>query len=198
MTLQNKKGKTKDDAIPLPDPFPLPKHYQRNVEEALKSGKMLTKERRMFLSDVASEMLRYKCYPSRDDYVSVSCAVIQAHPFLKSTSGRPYVSCCTCMLQFYFIYSSQDAIVQGLVNRFKEFRRDKSKPRAKPSGIACSHSKEKKSPGITKQLDPPLLQVSILSLRVDCKHFIPYMVPLHPIVGAFCTFVSLGTFRPYT
>ena len=35
MTLQNKKGKTKDDAIPLPDPFPLPKHYQRNVEEAL-------------------------------------------------------------------------------------------------------------------------------------------------------------------
>ena len=192
MTLQNKKKiqKTEDDAIPLPDPFPLPKHYQRNVEEALKSGKMLTKERRMFLSDVASAMLRYKRYPSRDDYVSVSCAVIQAYLFLKSTSGRPYVSCCTCMLEFYFIYSSQDAIVQGLVNRF---RHD-----TKPSGIACSHSKEKKSPGITKQLDPPLLQVSILSLRVDCKHFIPYMVPLHPIVGAFCTFVSLGTFRPYT
>ena len=92
--------KTEDDAVPLPDPFPLPKHYQRNVEEALKSGKMLMKEGRMFLSDIASAMLRYKRYPSRDEYVSVSCAVIQAYPFLKSTSGRPYVSCYTCRFQY--------------------------------------------------------------------------------------------------
>lgn len=45
--------KMEDDLIPLPDPFPLPKHYQRNVEDALRSGNMPTKERRMFLSDVA-------------------------------------------------------------------------------------------------------------------------------------------------
>ena len=94
-SLQGKKRsivKTEDDSIPLPDPFPLPKHYQRNVEDALKSGNMPTKERRMFLSDVASSMLRYKRYPSRDDYICVSRAVVQAYPFLKSTSGRPYVS----------------------------------------------------------------------------------------------------------
>ena len=46
----------------------------------------------MFLSHIASSMLRYKRYPNRDDYVSVSCAVIQAYPFLKATAGRPYVS----------------------------------------------------------------------------------------------------------
>lgn len=84
--------KTEDDSIPLPDPFPLPKHYQRNVEEALKSGKLTTKERRMFLSNIASSILRFKRYPSRDDYVSVSCAVVHTYPFLKATSGRPYVS----------------------------------------------------------------------------------------------------------
>ena len=105
----------------------------------------------MFLSDIASSMLRFKRYPSRDDYVLVSCAVIQAYPFLKATSGRPYVSlvskvvsACPLLLFFY-----QDAIVQGLVNRFKEFRRDKSKPRIKSS--VTSHSTNKgKSPGINK------------------------------------------------
>ena len=126
ISLQNKKRiqKTEDDTVPLPDPCPLPKHYQRSVEEALKNGRMLTKERRMFLSDVASAMLRYKRYPTRDDYVSVASAVIQAYPFLMSTSGRPYVSYCNCRLQCYSRskYSSHDAIVQGLVNRFKEFR----------------------------------------------------------------------------
>ena len=84
--------KTDDDAIPLPDPFPLPKHYQRNVEDALTSGKMLAKDRRLFLSDVAAAMLRYKRYPSRDDYILVACTIIRAYPFLKSTCGRPYVS----------------------------------------------------------------------------------------------------------
>ena len=120
----------------------------------------------MFLSDVASAMLRYKRYPTRDDYVSVVSAVIQAYPFLMSTSGRPYVSYCNCRLQCYSRskYSSHNAIVQGLVNRFKEFRRDKSKPRAKASGTANSVSKEGKSPGITKRVQPPLLQVKILSV----------------------------------
>ena len=61
----------------------------------------------MFLSDIASSMLRYKCYPSRDDYVVVSCAIIQTYPFLKATSGRPYVSsllhyCCFFLLRDLF------------------------------------------------------------------------------------------------
>ena len=150
---------TEDDSTPLPDPFPLPKHYQRNVEEALKSSKMPTKERRMFLSDIASTMLRYKCYPSRDDYICVSCAVVKAYPFLKATSGRPYVSSINYVYPLLLtIYFNQDAIAQGLINRFKEFRRDKSKPRTKLSISTASHSKGK-SPGITRPLEVPQLQV---------------------------------------
>ena len=102
MFLQEKRRllKSEDDSIPLPDPFPLPKHYQRNVEEALRSGKLSSKERRIFLSDIASSMLRFKRYPSRDDYVSVSCAVIKAYPFLKATTGRPYVCNLSLSLPF--------------------------------------------------------------------------------------------------
>ena len=115
----------------------------------------------MFLSDIASAMLRYKRYPSRDEYVSVSCAVIQAYPFLKSTSGRPYVSCYTCRFQYWLFPSFYDAIVQGLVNRFKEFRRDKSKSRSKHASTDAptSYCKDGKSPGITKRVQPPLPQV---------------------------------------
>ena len=68
-------GKTEDDEVPLPDPFRISKHFRTNVEEALKSGKNATKERRTFPSDIASAMLRYK-----------------HNPFLKSTTGRPYAS----------------------------------------------------------------------------------------------------------
>ena len=89
---RRRPNKTEDDEVPLPDPFPIPKHFRTNVEEALKSGKIATKERRMFLSDIASAMLRYKRYPTKEDYINVGCAVIQAYPFLKSTTGRPYAS----------------------------------------------------------------------------------------------------------
>jgi hypothetical protein len=184
---EKKVQKTDDDAIPLPDPFPLPKHYQTNVEEALKSGKMLTRERRMFLSDIASAMLRYKRYPSRDDYVSVACAVIQAYPFLKSTSGRPY-----------------DAIVQGLVNRFKEFRRDKSKPRTKPSVTTNSDFKDGKSPGITKRVRPPLLQVykyalnNVLRARIVSSRLSPnIMCTVGGILYVYVCVRKWDNFRKY-
>ena len=80
---RRRPNKTKDDDVPLPDPFPIPKHFCTNVEEALKSGKIATKERRMFLSDIASAMLRYKRYPTKEDYINVGRAVIQAYPFLQ-------------------------------------------------------------------------------------------------------------------
>ena len=32
--------KTEDDAVPLPDPFPLPKHFRSDVKVGLKNGKM--------------------------------------------------------------------------------------------------------------------------------------------------------------
>ena len=78
VTKQVKKiQKTEDDAIPLPDPFPLPKHYRSDVEVALKSQKMTTETRSCFILAVASAMLRYKWYPSRDDYVCIAHAVFK-------------------------------------------------------------------------------------------------------------------------
>ena len=61
--------KTKDDAIPLPNPFPLPKHYRADVEVALANGKMTKTTTSSFFSSVASAMLVYKRYPTHDDYV---------------------------------------------------------------------------------------------------------------------------------
>ena len=95
--IQSVKGKsrnivkTADDSIPLPDPFPLPKYYSRGVEMALENKTLPTKERRVFLSDVASSMLRFKHYPSRDDYITVCSSICRKYPFLKATSGKPYV-----------------------------------------------------------------------------------------------------------
>lgn len=36
--------KTEDDSIPLPDPFPLPKYFSRDVEIALENKKLPTRE----------------------------------------------------------------------------------------------------------------------------------------------------------
>ena len=84
--------KTEDDAIPLPDPFPLPKHYRADVELALKSGNMTEDTNRAFLSCVAASMFTYKRYPTADDYRNVARVIIQKYPFMKSPTGTPYVS----------------------------------------------------------------------------------------------------------
>ena len=86
--------KTEEDYIPLPDPFPLPKHYPCEVEVALKRGKMSIWERRRFLSEVASAMLRYKRYPSSEDRYCVARSIVDKYPFLKSNDAKPYVRAC--------------------------------------------------------------------------------------------------------
>ena len=67
--------KSEDDAIPLPDPFPLLKHYPGTIETALKQGNMAYNEKRGFYSEVASAMLRFKRYPSYDDYMCVAWSI---------------------------------------------------------------------------------------------------------------------------
>ena len=52
--------KTEDDAVPLPDPFLLPKFYRADVEVALKSSTMTEDTTRAFLSCVAASMFTYK------------------------------------------------------------------------------------------------------------------------------------------
>ena len=62
---KKKVVKTEDDSIPLPDPFPLPKRYRAEVENALKEGCINKKIRSYFLSSVAASMLTYKKYPQK-------------------------------------------------------------------------------------------------------------------------------------
>lgn len=86
--------KTPDDKIPLPDPYPLPKHFKSAVEADLKSHSMSTSTYRLFISDVASSMLAYKQYPTDEDCTTVTIAIFKEYPFLKPIGcGTPYVSC---------------------------------------------------------------------------------------------------------
>ena len=45
-----------------------------------------------FYSAVASAMLVYKRYPTRDDYMLVGRAIIAKYKFLSQPIGTPYVS----------------------------------------------------------------------------------------------------------
>ena len=57
---KNKKiVKTEDDCTPLPDPFTLPKHFPQDMEVALKRKKLSSNEKRRFIFEIASAMLRF-------------------------------------------------------------------------------------------------------------------------------------------
>ena len=84
--------KTDDDAVPLPDPFPLPKNYKADVEVALKNGKMTIETKKRFFSAVAAAMFTYKKYPKPEDYQNVARCIINKYPFFKSPVGSPHVS----------------------------------------------------------------------------------------------------------
>ena len=84
--------KTADDHIPLPNPFPLPKHYRADVEVALDKKEMTAETTSAFLSSIASAMLVYKRYPTREDYITVGRSVIQQYDFMAQPTGTPYVS----------------------------------------------------------------------------------------------------------
>ena len=86
-----KVEKCSNDSIPLPNPFPLPKHFHCDVEVALET-KQLTKETRsQFFSAVASSMLAYKCYPTAEDYRNVSVSICDKNKYMKSPAGSPNV-----------------------------------------------------------------------------------------------------------
>ena len=77
--------------MPLPVPFPLPRHYPYNVELALNSKQMTRETTSKFISVVAGAMLSYKCYPTIDDYNNVGQSIIQKYPHLKSPVDSPHV-----------------------------------------------------------------------------------------------------------
>lgn len=88
---KQKLVKSDEDFVPLPDPFPLPKHYACDIEIALKEGKMSSRTRQRFISEVASAVLCYKKYPTNSDYNCVARSVIKKYPFLKASDAKPYV-----------------------------------------------------------------------------------------------------------
>ena len=61
--------KTTDDAIPLPDPFPLPKYYRPDVQVALSNGKIMKETMSSFLSTVAAAMLVFKRCLTKEKYM---------------------------------------------------------------------------------------------------------------------------------
>ena len=88
--------KDDDDSIPLPDPFPIPKHFSKDVEIALRDKKMSRESNRKFITSVASAILAFKRYPTASDYENVGRAIILKYPFLRSPQGTPQV-------KFYFV-----------------------------------------------------------------------------------------------
>ena len=84
--------KSEDDMISLPNPFPLPKHYPHQLEVALQSGNLTLKQKRIFVSEIASCMLHFKRYPDRDDYLCVAQTILRKYPFFKAKDGNPCVS----------------------------------------------------------------------------------------------------------
>lgn len=87
-----KLNKSKEDGVPLPDPFELPKNFRPDVASALASGKMTLETNTFFLSTVAGAMFTYKRYPTSDDYTNVARTICAKYPFMKSPTGKPYVS----------------------------------------------------------------------------------------------------------
>lgn len=84
--------KTEEDKIPLPTPFPLPKFYRPDVDQALEKKSMTIETTKAFYHSVASSMFVYKKYPTQDDYVTVGRAIIEKYPFFTQPIGTPYVS----------------------------------------------------------------------------------------------------------
>ncbi len=89
--------KTEDDKVPLPDPFELPRNYRPDVVQALESKKMTLGTTSSFLSAIAGSMFTYKRYPTNEDYVNVARVIVQKYPFMKSPTGKPYVSSILCI-----------------------------------------------------------------------------------------------------
>ena len=88
-----KKGQRKcarDQENALPNPYPLPQNFPAVVEAGLSTENPRVLPR--FLSSVASSMLCYKQYPTRDEYVQVAHEIITKFPWMRAKLGPPTVS----------------------------------------------------------------------------------------------------------
>lgn len=89
LSFQKKPKQVKDDT-PLPDPFPLPMNFRRDIDEALAARKLSKKQTQYFITQIAYAMLRFKNCPTCE-VICVARSVIMKYPFFKPSIGRPYV-----------------------------------------------------------------------------------------------------------
>ena len=91
-TKRRRVQKSSEDKIPLPEPFPLPKHYRSDVETTLETGKMTAETTSAFITSIKGAILVYKKYPTGRDLEMVAKTIVRKYKFLASPVGTPYVS----------------------------------------------------------------------------------------------------------
>jgi hypothetical protein len=93
----------------------------------------------LYICHIASSMFSFKRYPTREEFIRIALEIINKYPFMKTTTGSP-----------------SGAIVQSLINRFKEFRRIKTVRNPTTSKPSHSHtSNMKPSTSLLKPLEAP-------------------------------------------
>ena len=75
---------------PLPNLFPLPHHFPSTVEAGLITQNPVVIPK--YLSCVASSMLCYKLYSTREEYIQVAGEILKKQGWMKSKLGPPTVS----------------------------------------------------------------------------------------------------------
>ena len=80
---------------PLPRPFPLPQNYPASVEAGLSAqNTSIIPALYQSSSRVASSMLCYKLYPTRDEYQQVALQITDKYKWMSAKIGPPTVSVC--------------------------------------------------------------------------------------------------------
>ena len=72
--------------------FTVPVQYSAVVMAALLSGHIIGKVRNQISQDVATKMLSYCKYPSKEQYETVALKLVEAFPVLKDTLPPGHVS----------------------------------------------------------------------------------------------------------
>ena len=85
-------SKSKDQDVPLPNPFPLPRNYRSDVTAALEIGQMNYETESAFLSAVGASIFKYKKFSTKENYIDVATCIIEKYPFMKASKGKPHVS----------------------------------------------------------------------------------------------------------
>lgn len=72
--------------------FTVPKQYSGAVMAALTSGRVSTNVRSQIVQDVATKMLSYCKYPTREQYDVVALKLVTMYPILNDSMGVGWVS----------------------------------------------------------------------------------------------------------